>query len=338
MIRFGVLGLGFMGRSHLASLPAIDGVEVAAVYDPVDERLNGPLDPGGGNLDTGGSAADTSGIRRADSVAEVLEAVDAVVVATPSYLHADLTCEALSAGKHVFCEKPMALSVADCDRMIAASKSAGKQLMIGHVLRFFGEYAAAASAVRSGEYGPLLSIAMLRQCGVPTFGARGWFADYARSGGPVLDLHIHDVDFTLHLLGAPRAVRSTAWTASDGVSGEIHTTYDYGPDGPVVTAAGGWSPGAGQPFVASFRMCFESTTLAYSTTGGGLVRYGPDGAETLPGDVGGYFAEMVDFVDAVRNGTPSETCPPTSSRSAVALALAEIESARTGQAIEIRNS
>ncbi len=336
MIRFGVLGLGFMGRCHLASLAGLDGVEIAAVHDVLGERLNGPLAAGGGNLDTGGAGWDESAVRRCVTVEDVLDGIDAVVIATPSFLHADLACEALSAGKHVFCEKPMALSLADCDRMVAAADAAGRQLMIGHCLRFMGEYVAAADLVRSGRFGRLLSASMLRRCGVPTFGAGGWFADHARSGGPLLDLHIHDVDFTLFMLGAPAAVSATGWSEPAGPNGEVFARYDYGPDGPLVEAAGGWWPGKDVPFASSFRMCFEQATLLYATDGEGLSCHGPQGIEPLDvSPVSGYVAEMAHFVECIRSGARSEVCPPQSSRAAVALALAEAESIRTGRPVGI---
>lgn len=210
MVRFGVLGLGFMGRTHLATLARRPEAMVVAVTDPEADRLTGPLAPGGGNLETGAKDWDESQVRRCGSAEEVFadEKIDAVVVAVPSHLHAECTAAALAAGKHVFCEKPMALTLADCDRMIAAARKAERVLMIGHCMRFWGEYAAGADMMRSGQYGRLHSLVMSRRGGVPSFGAGGWFTDHAKSGGALLDLHIHDVDYALFLLGKPAAVQA----------------------------------------------------------------------------------------------------------------------------------
>ena len=156
MLRFGVIGLGFMGRTHLATLALHPQAQVVAVHDVLPERLAGPLAPGGGNIAVGGRSWDESVVRRCASLDELLgdEAIDAVVVATPSDLHAELSCRALSAGKHVLCEKPMALTLEDCDRMLAAARAAGRVLMIGHCIRFWGEYAAATAVGRTGRCAP----------------------------------------------------------------------------------------------------------------------------------------------------------------------------------------
>lgn len=174
MVRFGVLGLGFMGRTHLASLARHAEAKVVAVCDTEPERLAGSLAPGGGNVPVRGAAWEESGLRRVGKPEEVFAAadVDAVVLAVPTYLHADLAVAALLAGKHVFCEKPMALNLSDCDRMIAAARKGERVLMVGHCLRFWGEYLAAAEIVRSRELGHLQSIILTRRGAVPQFGAR----------------------------------------------------------------------------------------------------------------------------------------------------------------------
>ncbi|MHC4717503.1 MAG: Gfo/Idh/MocA family protein, partial [Planctomycetota bacterium] len=173
MVRFGVIGLGFMGRTHLASVAAHAAGRVVSVHDVEPERLTGPLTPGGGNIETGAGVWDASSVRRCERIEEILDdpEIDAVVAAVPSHLHADVVCAALSAGKHVFCEKPMALTVSDCDRMLASAEQAGKVLMVGHCIRFWGEYAAAAEMVRSGRYGRLETLVLTRYGAIPSFGA-----------------------------------------------------------------------------------------------------------------------------------------------------------------------
>ncbi|HUU23083.1 MAG TPA: Gfo/Idh/MocA family oxidoreductase [Phycisphaerae bacterium] len=339
MIRFGVIGLGFMGRTHLASLAAHEGAEVVSVHDVEAERLAGPLTPGGGNIETASGAWDASSVRRCERLEEVLDdpGVEAVVVATPSHLHADLSCAALSAGKHVFCEKPMALTVADCDRMLAAAKAAGRQLMIGHCIRFWGEYAEAARIARSGRYGPVKSLTLTRYGSIPGFGARNWFHDPAKSGAAVLDLHIHDVDYALFVLGEPEAVRARGVPGPAGGYHQVVAELDYGPEGPVVSAEGGWLPGE-VPFQMEFRMCLEKATVLYKlrTDGpkGRLYVAGESDPRALP-ESNAYAAEIDHFIGCVAGGRPSTIVPPGSSRDSVAVAIAETESIRTGRAVEI---
>jgi len=330
MIRFGVIGLGFMGRTHLASVAAHEGAEVAAVHDVEPDRLAGELTPGGGNIDTAAGPWDPSDVRRCENLDEILEdrGIDAVVIATPSFLHANLACAALSAGKHVFCEKPMALTVADCDRMLAAADAAGRQLMIGHCIRFWGEYAEAARIARSGQYGPVRTLTLTRYGAIPSFGARNWFHDPAKSGSAVLDLHIHDVDYALFALGKPAAVRARGVPGPAGGTHHVVADYDYGSDGPVVSAEGAWLPGR-VPFHMEFRMAFEAATIVYklgATAPCGLL-YVEGKAEpvALPTS-NAYAAEMDHFIACVTAGKPSTIAPPASSRDSVAVAIAEIES------------
>ena len=331
MIRFGVVGLGFMGRCHLATLAGLGGAQVVAVHDASGERLAGPLAPDGGNIDTGGAAWDESAVRRCESLPELLSAgIDAVVLAVPTHLHGELTCAALAAGMHVFCEKPMALDLADCDRMIAAADQAGRVLMIGHCVRFWAEYAAAAEIVRSGRHGRLRSLLMSRYSGLPDFGAGGWFADAGKSGGGLFDLHIHDLDYALMLLGEPAAIRARGQIGPSGGYDHVAASLDYGPDGPVAEIEGGWLAGK-VPFRASFRMCLERATLIYDSDRPQLELYA-DAAEAVSvWPVSGYVAEMQHFVECVGCGSPSEIVPPQSSRQTVAAALAEIRSIRTGR-------
>ena len=83
--------------------------------------------------------------------------VDVVYVVLPNSMHAEFTIRAAKAGKHVLCEKPMAIRPADCDRMIAAAERSGKVLQIGHCVRFWPEYAKAKEIVDSGKYGKVVA-------------------------------------------------------------------------------------------------------------------------------------------------------------------------------------
>jgi predicted dehydrogenase len=337
VIRFGVIGLGFMGRTHLANLARHKRAQVAAVHDVEPDRLFGPLAPGGGNLDAGGKPWDESEVRRCPSAQELLSAedLDAVVVATPSHLHARFCLQALKAGKHVFCEKPMALSLADCDRMLAAAARSRRVLMVGHCIRFWGEYVAAAKIARSRRHGALRAMRLTRRGGYPSFGARNWFADYRQSGGALLDLHIHDVDYALFLLGPPRAVRAFGYVGATGGVDHVVAWYDYGRGGPVVEVEGSWVPGAA-PFEMAFAMHFERASLEYSLRGGtGLQLYARRAEKVQVPAVSAYEAEMDHFIRRVLAGRCSLVVPPESSRLSVAVALAEGRSIRTHRRVPL---
>src|SRR5450759_1854529 len=125
-MRIGLIGLGFMGSTHLKALTNIPGAQLTAVMDLDEKRLSGDLSGIQGNLGGPAQAMDFSHVSRYRSVKEMAgdANVDAVDVCLPTHLHAPVTLQLLRTGKHVLVEKPMALDGATCDRMVA---EAGKQ-------------------------------------------------------------------------------------------------------------------------------------------------------------------------------------------------------------------
>jgi predicted dehydrogenase len=124
--------------------------------------------------------------------------IQAVVVATPSHLHREITVCAAEAGKHVFCEKPMALSVADCDAMIETAGRAGVKLMVGHVLRLMFPWWRIKELARESELGTPFCVSIRR---AHRWTGGGWRAQRELSGGPLFEVSVHELDFMRHLCG-----------------------------------------------------------------------------------------------------------------------------------------
>ncbi len=314
MIRAGIAGVGNLGKLHAASLLALgDRVSLDALADPVPERRTGQdLKTRGLNLQLGGEEAATAGaVRSYDDYAPLCRdgALDLVVIATPSDLHEPAAVLAMEQGKHVFTEKPMALTAAGCRRMQDAARANGRTLMVGHCLRFYPAYMAAAEIMNSGRYGRALTAVMNR------FGRRpgGWFADPARSGGVNLDLHIHDIDTALWWWGRPDETLSRTCGESPGAT-SVLSQWRYRA-GPEVQMEASWDAGSG--FSGTFRIVLERATL----TGGGsrLDVVTADGKETvdLSGQPGGHRAEMVYFIQCLADGAPVSRCLPEESALAV---------------------
>src|SRR5436190_20425423 len=158
MLNVGIAGIGFMGMIHYLAYQKIKGAKVHAMCEKDQVRLAGDWRTIKGNFGPVGTQMDLKGIARYEDLDEMFAdpKVDLVDICLPPSFHADAAVAALKAGKHVFCEKPIALTAADARRMVNAARSAGKLLMIGHVLAFFPEYAFAYQAVQSGKYGRLL--------------------------------------------------------------------------------------------------------------------------------------------------------------------------------------
>ena len=194
-VRVGIVGSGFMGSTHAAAWRA-EGVAVT-IFAPDPDRA-------------AATAADT-GASTARTLDELLERVDIVDVCTPTDAHTPIVLAAAAAGRHVVCEKPLALSVPDAEAMIAACEAAGVHLFVAHVLRYVAEYALAKAIVDRGDIGRPAVIKLKRAAFRPQKPAGHWLFDPARSGGMAFDLTIHDIDFARWIAGD--VVRVYAWSA-----------------------------------------------------------------------------------------------------------------------------
>jgi predicted dehydrogenase len=144
MLRIGLIGIGFMGRTHLENYMRLEQegipIRVIALCDINPDKLEGHSAVG--NIDTGTSTIDFSRFAKYSSVQDMLEKeqLDMVDIALPTYLHKDISVQCLNQGLNVLCEKPMALTADDCEVMIQSAEKNGKQLMIGQCLRFWPAY------------------------------------------------------------------------------------------------------------------------------------------------------------------------------------------------------
>lgn len=191
-LKVAVIGAGAQGRgSHIRACAANKDMELVAVCDLQKAKLDAVL-------------ADYRVPHAVTDYRQVLamEEVDAVIIALPNYLHAPVTIDALSAGKHVLVEKPMAMNAAEAQAMLAARDASGKILMVGQNNRFRAEAVLIKDMVTSGEYGEVYNAEASwwrRRCG-----QRGWFIDRKRSGGGALvDIGVHALDLCWWLMGCP---------------------------------------------------------------------------------------------------------------------------------------
>lgn len=181
-ITIALLGAGWFGReAHLKNLLSMEGCEVAAVSSRSDESLDASREIAGSHLRT------FQDWREALAV----ETVDAVVIALTNDQHHEAALAALEAGKHVLCEKPLGLTVAQCDEIIAAQQSAGKVLQVGHEMRYQRLYQEMKRMIDRGEVGEL-QLMWCREFRGPM--RLGWRSSEALTGGTILEKNIHHVD------------------------------------------------------------------------------------------------------------------------------------------------
>lgn len=266
MVRVAIVGLGFMGRMHFRCYKNNGHAQLAAICDTDENKLK-KTSQTAGNVPGAKQPLDLTGIELYTDFDKMLKEakLDAVSITLPTYLHKDYTIKAIKAGLHVLCEKPMALDVTQCKAMIAAAKKNGKILQIGHCLRFWPEYAKIKEIVDSGQYGKVKAATFQRLSLPPTWSWENWLLQDKKSGGALMDLHIHDTDYIQYVFGMPKAVSSHAVTGPSGGFDHVVTSYIYNGD-KVITAEGGWVMTPSFGFEMSCNIILEKATLVYDLT------------------------------------------------------------------------
>jgi predicted dehydrogenase len=349
MVGIGIVGIGFMGMIHYLAARKLDPAraKVAALCSRDPKKLAGDWTGIQGNFGPRGTMMDLSAHARYPDVDALLAdpAVDLVDLCVPNDEHARLAVKAMEAGKQVLVEKPIALTPADADAMVAASRATGRLLMVAQVLPFFPEFAFAAEAVRSGRYGALKAAHLTRVISRPDWSSG--IADADRSGGPAIDLHIHDTHFVGLVCGVPKAVHARG-VVEGGAVVHLATQYLYDDPNLAVSAVSGALSQAGRPFTHGFDFYLERATLSYSFANLGgegqvapLAVILPDGKVERPalgsGDPIDSFAEELGVaVASVEQGVALPQLSGELARQALVLCHAEVESVKTGKPVEVR--
>lgn len=350
MVRIGIAGIGFMGLTHFTAASGLRGGRVRAIVSRSAKKRNGDWRGLGGNFGLGGGRVDLTGIKAYTDVDRLIDdpEIDVVDLCLPSSMHCETAIRALRAGKHVLVEKPIALSLREADRMLRAAERAGRHLMVAHVLPFFPEFVWLKKVVEDRTYGELVGAHFKRIISMPDW-SQG-VSNFARSGGPGVDLHIHDTHFIELLCGSPDRVSSTGCLVDDRYAVYLSTNYTFN-DRPnlAVTCASGAIAMNGRPFAHGFEVYTDRATIVYegATLAGRphetipLTVITNDGKAKRPrlgrGDVTRVFTrELQAAVDVVRSGTPSPELSGQRAAKALRLCFKETESVRRGRPISVR--
>jgi myo-inositol 2-dehydrogenase/D-chiro-inositol 1-dehydrogenase len=335
-LRVGVVGLGRMGRRHADNVARrVTGAELVAACSTLAE----------------GTAWAREELGVAATYAELGEllahpGLDAVLLATPTLVHAEQIIAALEAGKHVFCEKPLALELEDCRRVEAvAARHPGQIAMIGFVRRFDPSYRDAHARIAAGGIGRPF---MVRSQTGDQLDPSGFFVRYAaKSGGIFLDCSIHDIDLARWLLGDPAPRRAYA-TGVVAVHEELAPIGDVDNGVAVVEFAGGIAV-----FTASRTLAHghDTHTEIVGTAGSLRVGVNPRRNRVEIADAHGvrnecvvdyyerfreaFLLEVQEFVDCAREGR-RPTLTLRDATEATRIGLAVTEAWRSGRVVEIR--
>ena len=295
-LKVAMIGFGGIGASHKAAYDALSkegtSVRLVAVCDKNKDSINKTQTTNLGTVDTGSF----EGINFYYDCDELIknEDFDIADICLPTFLHKEYTVKLLQAGKHVLCEKPMALSGVDCDEMITASVKSGKELMIGQCLRFDPAYLYLKGLVESLEFGKARRITMGRLSFMPAWG--GWFTDSAKSGGVVTDFHIHDIDMLRFLFGEPYAVSSVSYPQDKGWQ-YVNSRFYY--EELIAEAEASFDESPTAPFSMWYRVRFDRATVVLENES---VTVFPDEGEPYAPELEkndriakeiGYFAEII---------------------------------------------
>ena len=343
-VKWGVIGAGGIARRRTIpeGIAPASNAEVTAVYD-IDADANAEV-------------ARQYGARAASNVEELLEAeVDAVYVATPAYLHYQQVLTCAAAGTHVLCEKPLGLTVAEAETMVAVMKQAGLLLGAAFMMRFLAQHQAALKLIREGRLGrPVYGRAQL-SCWYPPI-AGAWRQDLALGGGgSLMDMGGHCIDLlemffgpvtklscfvnnTVHTYEPEDSAVALLWFAS-GALGTVDACFSV-PDaasknrlelyGSLGSILGEGTIGQGsQGHMTAY---LKEAVAGYDAQ---QAREAGAGLEIAPAPANTYRAEIEEFSAAVLEGRPCLVSGEDGLQSQKVLAAC-YESARTGRVCEVR--
>ena len=317
MLNVALIGLGGITGVHRSAYRELEKRNIARLVaafdvDPLSYEKKQKI-----NIDSGNDSAEEK-INFYTDLDQMLssEKIDFIDICIPTYLHSDMAVDMLNRGYHVMCEKPMALTYAECERMLRAKESSGRELMIGQCMRFAPEYDFIKEAISDGRFGKVIGALFTRFSAPPVWGWENWYMNSERSGGCITDLHIHDVDLVRYLFGDPEAVSVSA-SSSVCVNDSVHSSFYYGAY--PVTAIGDWTL-SGMNFSAEGRVNFENASLTVGSDG--LTVYPKGTGEPykveLPRE-GMYYLELEYFSRVVAGEFKNEKNPPSSAAKTIRL-------------------
>lgn len=338
MIKVALVGAGYIGQVHASALSQIKDAQVTAIVDKLEDR--------------GKKMAESLNARYFKDLDELLKNtdVDCVDICVPTFAHPEVTIKAANAGKHILCEKPLALSLEEADEMIKAAKINKIKAMTGHVLRFWPEYAKVKELIDSGDLGAPIYAFCERLAVTPDWQVGNWDKSEKFSGGAALDLHIHDLDFLIWLFGRPEIVKAQGVIDPDnpkeGGFAHIFTTIQF-KNGKSGFAEGGWAFKGAFPFTMALRILCEKGTIEWILRAGknieersqaaNIIIYKNDGlVETLEVEQkDAFFNELNYFVDCVAKDRPIEKATFEDGRASLELTLAAIKSAKEQTVVKL---
>ena len=339
-LKVGIIGLGSMGSTHLDIYSKIKEVEVIAIADSIQSRLDGSS-KAEGNISgqAEGGVTGLSAIKYLDGM-ELIDNpdIDIVDICVGTDLHFTFVEAAISKGKHVLVEKPLARTYDEAKKIIQLAEQSSKYVMSAMCLRYWPAWVFLKEAIDSNAYGKCLSLNFKRQTSFP---GGAFYSDHNQCGGALLDLHVHDTDFVNYCLGLPEAVFSQGYKGPSGGIDHIATHYIYNQSdlSPLVSSEGSWTMQEGYGFNMSYTANFENGTLSYLLEQDETLKLFRSGSE--PESINlkegmGYEFEIRTFVDEILSGNSTNLDLLRQASETVAIIEAEKTSIETCSLVSIK--
>jgi len=335
MVKVAIIGTGFIGNIHADAYQKLHNAKVVAITDC--------------NAEKGKEAAGKAGANFYEDMESMLkhEDVDVVDICTPTFLHADMVKKAAQAGKHILCEKPLALELKEADEMIEVINNNKVKAMVGHVLRFWPQYVEAKRIIDSGELGRACHAFCERLCVTPGWSWKGWMTNEKLSKGAHIDMQIHDLDYLIWLFGKPKKVNAQGVYSKElGSYMHVSTNIEFESGQSGLTEAGYGFKGE-FPFTMVLRVLCEKGAVEWIYRAGKTIGerdgqfepivYLPDGSTYVPeyqkNDP--YYLECKYFIDCIDNDQEITQATFSQGRASLELALASLESTINSKVVTI---
>jgi predicted dehydrogenase len=334
VLKVAILGFGLIGKVHGEAYARLPNVKLVAIGGCSEERVK--------------EWKASHHIQFYPDPDKLLESSGAEIldICLPTFLHEEFVTKGAERGMHIICEKPLALTVAEVDRMLAAVHKAGVTFMVAQVLRFFAHYAKCRELVREGRLGEVFFASASRLAQPPPWAE--WFSDPKKSGGALFDLQVHDLDYLLDLFGMPTRLFAAGLQSASGCWDHVVNVLSY--PARRLTIEAGYVMPASRPFTSALRLMGTAGSLEYTFCVKGnvdvmdrarheLVLYLNEGPTTRfdIDDADPYRRELKYFVDTVERGGTPDAVQPEEACNVIAVLEATKQSLELGRVVELQH-
>lgn len=320
MHRLVLVGTGFMAETHASNLARMDDTSIVAVVSP-----SGP------ESFVERFSLDATAHTDLEVAIETCDA-DAAVVCTPTHTHRGLIETALDHEMAVFCEKPLATSLAETSAIRDAVAGADVPLMVGHVVRYFPEYATAKREVDDGAVGRAGVARARRVSPVPDWGSDDWFAEAEKSGGVFVDMAIHDFDYLRWVWGDVKRVFARMTGDPPAQHGTAILRFESGAVGCVEAS---WAQPATRGLAMELELAGDEGVVQVNSDAAPYRAFTGENSiveNTLAEN--GYYRELAHFLDCLESGADPDV-GISEATEALRLSVAARRSARRGTPVTL---